>query len=47
MRDQEMMRQQMNLAYKTGDTAKANKLMELLAPEDPLKKETKRFEAMK
>lgn len=38
MRRQELLRQEMALAYKTGDTARAQKIFERLAPDDPAKK---------
>ncbi|GBF97152.1 hypothetical protein Rsub_10339 [Raphidocelis subcapitata] len=38
MRRQEMLRAEMALAYKTGDKAKAQRIMERLAPDDPAKK---------
>ena len=38
MRRQELLRAEMALAYKTGDNAKAQRLMERLAPDDPAKK---------
>lgn len=38
MRRQEMLRAEMALAYKTGDKAKAQKIMDRLAPDDPTKK---------
>jgi hypothetical protein len=37
MKEQEMLRLQMQTAYKTGDLALAQKLMERLAPDDPAK----------
>lgn len=43
MRDQELLRMQMTLAYKTGDMAKAQKLMERLAPDDKKKDEPPRL----
>ena len=38
MRRQELLRQEMALAYKMGDTAKAQRIFERLAPDDPAKK---------
>jgi hypothetical protein len=38
MRRQELLRAEMALAYKTGDTARAKKLFDRLAPDDPAKK---------
>lgn len=38
MREQELLRAEMNLAYKTGDKAKAQKLFERLQPDEEKKK---------
>lgn len=38
MREQELLRAEMTLAYKTGDKAKAQKLFERLQPDDQKKK---------
>lgn len=38
MREQELLRAEMNLAYKTGDKAKAQKLFERLQPDEQKKK---------